>query len=76
MTVGVSRELIWVSSSLEDLKGFPEPVRRVIGFALFQARSKRGIKTPRREMDVVRSRLRMAQEWRRGEGRRKGDKGA
>jgi phage-related protein len=39
----------------------------------FQKRSKRGIKTPSREMDVVRSRLRMAQESRHGEARRKGD---
>ena len=37
MTVGVSRDIIWVSSSLEDLRRFPEPVRKVMGFALFQA---------------------------------------
>jgi phage-related protein len=33
----------------------------------FQKRSKKGIKTPKREMDVVRSRLRMAQESRQTE---------
>lgn len=122
---GVSRGIVWVSSSLEDLRRFPEPVQKVMGFALFQAqcgrkhvqakplkgfggaavleivedfdgntfravytirfadavyvlhafqkRSKRGIKTPSREMDVVRSRLRMAQESRQGETRRKED---
>ena len=37
MTVGVSRDIIWVSSSLEDLKRFPESVQKVMGFALFQA---------------------------------------
>ncbi len=125
MTSGASRGIIWVSSSLEDLRRFPLPVQKVMGFALFQAqcggkhvqarplkgfggagvleivedfdgnafravytvrfadavyvlhafqkRSKRGIKTPSREMDVVRSRLRMAQESRHGEARRKGD---
>lgn len=114
MTVGVWRDLVWISASLEDLKGFPEPVRRVMGFALFQAqcggkhvqakplrgfggagvleviedfdgnafravytvrfadavyvlhafhkRSKRRIETPRREMEVVRSRLRLARD--------------
>jgi phage-related protein len=111
VTVGVSRDIIWVSSSLEDLRRFPEPVQKVMGFALFQAqrsgkhlqakplkgfggagvleivedfdgdgfrtvytvrfsdavyvlhafqkRSKKGIETPKRDMDVVRSRLRM-----------------
>ena len=33
MTVGTSRDIIWVSSSLEDLKRFPEPVQQVMGFA-------------------------------------------
>ncbi len=37
MTVGVSRDIIWVASSLEDLRRFPEPIRKVMGFALFQA---------------------------------------
>ena len=123
MTVGVSKDIIWVSSSLEDLKRFPEPVQKVMGFALFQAqcggkhlqarplkgfggagvleiiedfdgnafrmvytvrfadavyvlhafqkRSKRGTKTPKREMDVVRARLRMARDSRQAEADRK-----
>jgi len=37
VTVGDSRDIIWVSSSLEDLKRFPEPVQKVMGFALFEA---------------------------------------
>jgi len=119
VTVGTTKDIVWVASSLEDLKRFPEPVQKVMGFALFQAqcggkhlqarplkgfggagvleiiedfdgnafrtvytvrfadavyvlhafqkRSKKGIKTPKREMDVVRSRLRMAQEMRQAE---------
>ena len=125
MTVGVSRDVIWVSSSLEDLRRFPEPVQKVMGFALFQAqrgdkhlqarplkgfggagileiiedfdgntfravytvrfsdavyvlhafqkRSKKGSETPKRDMDVVRSRLRMVGESHQAEAfRRKG----
>jgi phage-related protein len=126
VTVGVSKDIIWVSSSLEDLKRFPEPVQKVMGFALFQAqcggkhlqarplkgfggagvleiiedfdgnafrtvytvrfadavyvlhafqkRSKRGTKTPNREMDVVRARLRMARASRQAKANRKGGK--
>jgi len=126
VTVGVSRDVIWVSSSLEDLKRFPEPVQKVMGFALFQAqcggkhlqakplkgfgsagvleivedfdgsafravytvrfadavyvlhafqkRSRRGIETPKRDMDVVRTRLRMARESDQARANRKGGK--
>lgn len=31
------KRLIWVGSSLEDLREFPEEVRHVMGFALYQA---------------------------------------
>ena len=127
MTVGVSRDIIWVASSLEDLRRFPEPVRKVMGFALFQAqcggkhlqarplkgfggagvlevvedfdgnafravytvrfadvvyvlhafqkRSKRGIETPRREMEVVRSRLRLVRDADRSRASRKEGEG-
>jgi len=123
VTVGDSRDIIWISSSLEELKRFPELVQKVMGFALFQAqcgekhlqarplkglggagvleiiedfdgnafrtvytvrfadavyvlhafqkRSKTGIKTPKREMDVVRARLRMARDLRQAEADRK-----
>lgn len=109
-----ARELVWVGSSREDLRAFPEEVRLVMGFALYQAqlggkhvaakplrgfkgagvvevvddhdgdtfravytvrfadtvyvlhafqkKSKHGVATPRRDMDLIRDRLRMAQE--------------
>lgn len=114
MTTGSPKDIIWVSSSLEDLQQFPDPVKKLMGFALFQAqrggkhlqakplkgfrgggvlevvedfdgdtfrtmytvrfadavyvlhafqkKSKKGIATPKREMNVVRSRLRMVPE--------------
>jgi phage-related protein len=37
----------------------------------FQKRSKTGIKTPKRDMDVVRARLRMARDLRQAEADRK-----
>src|SRR5207253_2971265 len=33
------RPLFWVGSSKKDLKGFPQAVRRMMGFALFQAQA-------------------------------------
>lgn len=108
------KPLFWIGSSLEDLSGFPLPVKRVMGFALrqaqqggkhvsakplrgrpgagilevvadfdtnsyravytvrlgravyvlhaFQKKSKRGIKTPQRELQLIQSRLRIAKE--------------
>lgn len=108
------RPLIWIGSSLEDLRGFPEEVRRLMGFALWQAqngakhvdakplrgfggagvleivadddggtfrgvytvkfagtiyvlhafqkKSKKGSKTPRHEIELIRKRLRIAQD--------------
>lgn len=32
-----SKEVIWVGSSLEDLKSFPDSVKLTMGFALFRA---------------------------------------
>ena len=31
------RDLIWIASTLRDVKEFPDHVRHVVGFALFQA---------------------------------------
>lgn len=115
------KPLFWVGSSLKDLRGFPEEVKDVIGFALFQAqrgltprsakplkgftgasvleivddfqtdtyravytvqfadavyvlhafqkKSKRGVETPKGEIELVKARLKLAkehhQEWRR-----------
>jgi phage-related protein len=108
------REVVWVGSSLDDLRAFPEEVREVMGYALylaqigrkhpdakppkgftgavvmevaedhqgdtyravytltlsdvvyvlhaFQKKSKRGIATPQRDLDLIRQRLKRAQE--------------
>jgi phage-related protein len=107
------RALVWVGRTKDDLKRFPQPVQRAMGFALyraqqgrmaaaarplrgfggagvleivddcdgntyrtvytvrlaaavyvlhvFQKKSTRGIATPRRELDLVRQRLRQAE---------------
>lgn len=34
-----SKELVWLGSSLQDMRDFPEDVRQVMGFALFLAQS-------------------------------------
>jgi phage-related protein len=105
------KDLVWIASSLRDLKDFPEPVQKVMGFALlqaqcggrhaqakpfktkgggvaemvedydtdtyrvvytarfgdelyvlhsFQKKSKTGIKTPKPDVDVIESRLKIA----------------
>ena len=108
------KDVVWVASSLDDLREFPESVRQSMGFAVFQAqcggkhvqakplkgfkgsgvleavedfdgdtfrtvytvrfsdavyvlhafqkKSKKGIATPQHEMDVVKSRLRLAEQ--------------
>ncbi|MEI7814455.1 MAG: type II toxin-antitoxin system RelE/ParE family toxin [Coriobacteriia bacterium] len=123
MTASIPKDIIWVSSSLNDLQQFPDSVRQMMGFALFQSqcggkhlqakplkgfkgagvlevvedfdgntfrtmytvrfadavyvlhafqkKSKKGLATPKHEMDVVRSRLRMVQESHRGAADRK-----
>ncbi|MFA5844016.1 MAG: type II toxin-antitoxin system RelE/ParE family toxin [Coriobacteriia bacterium] len=114
MGSGSLKNVIWVASSLDDLRGFPEPVKQSIGFAIFQAqcggkhpqtkplkgfrgggvleavedfdgdtfrtvytvrfadalyvlhafqkKSKKGVATPKHEIDVVKSRLKMAEQ--------------
>lgn len=115
------KPLLWVGSSLKDLRGFPEEVKDEIGFALYQAqkgltprsakplkgftgasvleivddfqtdtyravytvqfadavyvlhafqkKSKRGVETPKVEIELVKARLKLAkehyQDWRR-----------
>jgi phage-related protein len=115
------KPLLWVGSSLKDLRGFPEEVKDEIGFALYQAqrgltprsakplkgftgasvleivddfqtdtyravytvqfadavyvlhafqkKSKRGVETPKGEIELVKARLKLAkehyQDWRR-----------
>ena len=105
------KSVIWIGSSLEDLKDFPEAVQDEIGYALYQAqigklyhtakplkgihgvieivsnfykdtyravyaiklgdriyvlhafkkKSKHGIKTPKQDIDVIQTRLKIAQ---------------
>lgn len=109
---GSRKDVVWIASSLDDLKEFPESVRQTMGFAIFQAqcggrhvntkllkgfgggsvlevvedfdgdtfravytvrfadavyvlhafqkKSKKGIATPRRDIDLIKARLRMA----------------
>jgi phage-related protein len=125
MNQAVPKKIVWVASSLDEVRQFPEVVRHAVGFALFEAqlggkhpsasplrgfggagvlevvtdhhgdtfrsvytvrfaeavyvlhafekKAKRGIETPKREIAVIRSRLRMAEEIHRtGERRQKG----
>jgi len=37
MEAGSTKDVVWVASSLDDLKEFPESVRQFMGFAIFQA---------------------------------------
>jgi phage-related protein len=37
MELASPKEVVWVGSSLEDLKSFPDSVKLTMGFALFQA---------------------------------------
>jgi phage-related protein len=108
------KPLVWIGSSLDDLRAFPEEVKQVMGYALylaqggdkhpdakplkgfggagvleakddyagetyravytvtfpnavyvlhaFQKKSKRGVSTPRRDMETISSRLKRAEE--------------
>ena len=109
-----TKPLFWVGSSRKDLRGFPEPVKDIIGHALFiaqlgrkhedakplrgyggagvlelvedfdgdtyravytvkftdavyvlhvfQKKSKKGIKTPQKDLDLIKERLRRAEQ--------------
>ena len=114
MEAGSTKDVVWVASSLDDLKKFPESVRQFMGFAIYQAlcggkhvdakplkgckgsgvlevvedfdgdtyrtvytvrfadavyvlhafqkKSKKGIATPRQDIDLIAARLRMAEQ--------------
>jgi len=114
MEAGSTKDVVWVASSLDDLKKFPESVRQSMGFAIYQAqcggkhvnakplkgyrgsgvlevledfdgdayrtvytvrfadavyvihafqkKSTKGIATPRQDIDLIASRLRMAEQ--------------
>ena len=59
------KPLYWVGSSLADLRALPAEVKDVFGFALhvFQKKSKRGIKTPKPDLDLIKQRLKLAEAW-------------
>jgi len=111
------KELVWIGTSLKDLKEFPPDVQDEMGYALhvaqegdkhpkakplkeftgvmeirstyqtntyrsiyttkinekiyvlhaFQKKSKKGIQTPRKEMDLIKRRLKIAQDLAKGE---------
>lgn len=125
MSASKPKELVWVASSLSDLRAFPEEVRQAMGFALylaqtggkhvaakplrgyrgagvvevvgihdgdtyrtvytvhfsdvvyvlhaFQKKSKRGIATPKHDMEIVNTRLELARQIHKQRGSRKGD---
>ena len=114
METGSTKDVVWVASSLDDLKKFPESVRQFMGFAIYQAqyggkhvdakplkgykgsgvlevvedfdgdtyrtvytvrfadavyvlhafqkKSKKGIATPRQDIDLIAARMRMAEQ--------------
>jgi phage-related protein len=39
MSASPPRELVWIASSLKDLREFPEDVRQMMGYALYTAQS-------------------------------------
>ncbi len=56
MARGDGRELIWVGSTLEDLRRFKLETA-VYTLHAFQKKSKSGIATPPRDLDLVKRRL-------------------
>ena len=66
------KPLYWVGSSKRDLLALPEDVVDVFGYALylaqtgrkheFQKKAKRGIATPKADLDLIRQRMKAAEE--------------
>ena len=70
----VSREIAWIGTSLDDLKAFPDDDQRntfravyTVKFSTavyilhaFQKKSKRGVATPKREIEKIKQRLKAA----------------
>jgi phage-related protein len=69
------RQVVWIGSSRKDIQGFPEQVRADLGHALyaaqfvdtlyvlhcFQKKSKKGIATPQKDIELIRCRLAQAE---------------
>lgn len=68
------KPLIWVGRCREDLKSFPEDVRMAMGYALhaFQKKSRKGVATARRDLELVKQRLRWAEQIHPGTGAGRG----
>ena len=66
------KNIVWIGSSREELKKFPEPIKDEIGYAIYRAqnciyvlhtfkkKSHKGIKTPKPDMEIIRKRLKEA----------------
>lgn len=57
MVKDTEKPIDWIGTSLEDLKSFPDSVMQC-----FQKKSKSGISTPKKDMDMIKSRLKLALE--------------
>lgn len=57
--------LFWIGSSLSDLKDCPDEVQDFVGYALHWAqrggKSRKGIATPKQDIDLVKARLKRAE---------------
>jgi phage-related protein len=60
------KPLAWIGSSKKDLMALPLEVRKFFAQAVFvlhcfSKKSKRGIETPKEDMDIIRARLKVAE---------------
>jgi phage-related protein len=60
MRIPSMKPVVWVGSSLKDLKGFPAEVQDEVGHALQEAQC--GIRTSQADIELGKSRLLWAQE--------------
>jgi phage-related protein len=57
----MKKQLIWVGSSEKDFNKFPTEIKETMLHA-FQKKSKRGIATPKKDLDMIERRLKTAQQ--------------
>jgi phage-related protein len=66
MEFGSPKQVVWIASALEDSRKFPEPVRQLMGFAIFQAQcgfkhsQAKPLKGFKGHIDIIKSRLEAA----------------
>ncbi|HEY6659854.1 MAG TPA: hypothetical protein VI031_01885 [Pyrinomonadaceae bacterium] len=53
------KSIVWIGSSLRDLRLFPDEVKEIIGYALYQAQLGA---TPKPDIDLIKKRLKVAEE--------------